>query len=264
MTIASLDSFIASSKQKIAYTKIGQRTTVANGWFSMVDLIGQPGAGSLAGSNTANGVVIDDTVAGYPAINSYGSGATGILGLIDFANTVPCRLALFDCLFLAGAYAYNASTTLASQPSYASRLPNTDYTGLEIWAEQVTAATGNQTVSVNYTNQGGTTGKSTGQVGIGAAQTVGRCWQLPLAAGDSGVQKIESVAGAIGTAGTFNIRVLRPLWQARVQIANGGDVHDLLRTGAPQVPATAALYVMICPDSTSTGTPDMNIVLANG
>jgi hypothetical protein len=264
MTITSLDTFIAAPKQKITYTKIGSRTTVANGWFSLQELAGQPGAGSLAGSNTANGLVPDDNTVGYPAIGDYGSGSTGMLGLVEFSNIVPGRLALFDRLFLAGAYAFNAATTLASQPSFATRVPNTDYKGLELWAEQVTAATGNQAVSVNYTNQVGTTGKTTGATGIGSAQTVGRCWQLPLAAGDSGIQKIESVTGSTATAGTFNIMVLRPLWQARVQIANGGDIHDLLRTGAPVVPATAALYVMFCPDGTSTGTPDMNIVIANG
>ena len=47
-----------------------------------------------------------------------------------------------------------------------------------------------------------------------AALTLGKMFQLPLQAGDSGVQKIESVVVTNGTtamtAGNFNVLVLRP------------------------------------------------------
>lgn len=264
MTISTLDGYIGSSKQKIAWVKTAARTTVANGWFSLHELAGQPGAGTLAGTSTAAGVVPDDTTAGYPGVNSFGGSASGYISKIEFANTVACRIALFDRVFLAGAYAFNANTALSSQPSYSARLPNTDYTGLEIWAETVTAATLNQTWNVTYTNQSGTTGKTTGATGIGAAPTLGRCFQLPLAAGDSGVQKIENVAGGTGSAGTANIMVLRPLWSARIVVANMGDIHDLLKTGFPQIYDTSALYVMVNADSTSSGVPEMSIQVANG
>lgn len=265
MSITTLDGYIAAAKQRVTFVKTASRTSVAAFPFSVFDLAGNPGAGTLAIGNTANGLVPTDATAGYPLINAFGGSATGYLSKVEFASTVACWIDVYDRLFAAGAYAFNANVTLASQPSFASRVPGgTDFTGLQIWVEQVTAATGNQAVSVGYTNQSGTAGRSTGAVGIAAAPTVGRCWQLPLQAGDSGVQSIQSVIGSVATVGTFNVMVLRPLWSGRVQIANGGDVHELLRTGLPLVFADSALYVQIAPDSTATGVPELMVEVANG
>ena len=263
MTIASLDNYIASAKQIVPFCKTPGRTTVANGWFSGFDLAGNPGAGVLAGTSTAAGVVPDDTTAGTPAINPFGGAATGYLTTVDFGNTVACRIAIFDLLFKAGAYAFNASQALSAQPSFAAKMAAANGVGLQIWIEQVTAATLNQAVNVTYTNQAGTTTQTTGAVGIGAAPTVGRCWQLPLAAGDSGVQRINNVVGSTASAGTFNVLVLRPLWSGRVLVANGGDTHGIDKTGMPIVYATSALYMMVCADSTAFGVPELSIEIAN-
>lgn len=263
MTIATLDQYIAAPKQRAPWQKTASLTTVATSWFSTFAQAGNPGAGTLAGVNTANGVVPTDATAGYPAINAFGGGATGYLSKIEFGSTVACRIQLFDRLFVAGAYAFNANTALASQPSFAGRVPGTNYAGLEIWVEQVTAATGNQAVTVTYTNEAGTTTRSTGAVGIGAAPTVGRCWQLPLQSGDSGVQRIDNVLGTVATVGTFNVMVLRPLWTGRVRAANDGDIHDFLRTGMPQIFADSALYALISADGTASGLPELEIEIAN-
>lgn len=262
--ITSLDLYIASAKQRVQWMRSATRATIAASWFSLFDVAGQPGAGTLAGTSTAAGVVPTSSTAGCPTINAFGGSATGRLSKVEFGCSIACRLSIYDLLFKAGAYTFNASQALSAQPSYSARVPGTNYAGLEIWCEQVTAATGNQAVNVTYTNQAGTAGQTTGAVGIGAAQTVGRMWQLPLAAGDSGVQMITNVVGSVATVGTFNVLVLRPLWSGRVRIANDGDVHDLLKTGMPQVFATSALYWLTNTDSNSSGFPEMSVEIANG
>jgi hypothetical protein len=264
MAIASLDNYIASAKQTLYWMKTASRTSVAAIPFSVFDLAGQPGAGTLAGASTTAGIVPDDTVAGYPSINAYGGGNTGYLTRVNYFGSVAENLWLYDRLFLAGAYSFNASQTLSAQPSYSARIPNADYTGTQIWIETVTTFTGNLSIAVTYTNQSGTTGRTTGTIATGVAPTIGRCINLPLQAGDTGVQKIESVTATVATVGTFNVMVLRPLWVNRVTVANAGDVNDLLRTGMPQVPATAALYVLVQPDSTATGLTNALIEIANG
>lgn len=265
MAITTLDGLIASTKQRVRWTKTATRTTVANGWFSLIDIAGQPGAGVLAGTSTTAGVVPTDVTAGYPLLNAFGGGASGYLGRVAFGNTVACRIAVFDRVFLAGAYAFNANTALTAQPSFSSRVPGTNYAGLEIWCEQVTAATGNQAVNVTYVNEGGTGSRTTGAVGIGAAQTVGRCWQLPLQSGDSGVQRIDNVQGSVATVGTFNVMVLRRLAEGRIGVANGLDRQSVIDVGALlDVYADSALYVMIAADSTSSGTPDVDFQVVNG
>lgn len=263
MAWATLNDFIVSAKQYLSLAKTATRTTVAAAWFTVFDLAGNPGAGTLAGTSTTAGVVPTDATAGFPAIDAFGASATGVLAQVDYGSSVACRMKLFDCVFKAGAYAFNAATTLSAQPSYASRMPGGSYKDTQIWVECVTAFTGNMSVAVTYTNQDGVTARTTGTVATGVAPTVGRLIQLPLQAGDTGVQKIESVTATVATVGTFNVLVLRPLWSGRVRVANDGDVHDLLKTGMPQLFADSALMLAVSADSTSSGIPELELVIAN-
>lgn len=262
MAITTLDGYIAAAKQRVNYIKTASMTTVAAMPFSPFAQAGNPGAGTLAIGNTANGVVPTDATAGYPIINAFG-GAVGYVSKVEFASTVACWIDVFDRVFAAGAYSFNSNVTLASIPSFSSRVPGgTDFTNTQLWLEQVTAGTLVQNVAIGYTNQAGTAGRATGTFAT-AANIVGRCWQIPLQAGDSGVSVVNSVLGSVASAGTFNILVLRPLWSGRVTLANGGDVHDLLRTGMTQVFADSALYVQVSADSTASGIPEAMIEIAN-
>lgn len=264
MAITTIDGLIASLKQTIIFNKTASRTTIAAIPFSVFDLAGAPGAGTLAVGNTANGIVPIDTLSGNPLINAFSGANIGYLARVDFSNTVACRMMLYDRVFSAGAYAFNAAVTLASQPSYVSRLPNSDYNGLEIWIEAVTAFTGNQSIAVTYTNLDGITGRTTGTIATGVAPTIGRMLRLPLQAGDNGVQKIESVTSTVSTVGTFNVHVMRKLWAGRVKFANDGDIHEFTKTNMPQVFDTSSLFYIIQADSTSTGIPTIDIDIVNG
>lgn len=263
MGIATLDALIGAAKQYASFGKTASRTGVATSWFSVFDQAGNPGAGTLAGTSTTTGVVPTDATPGCPNISAFGAGNTGYLAQVDFGSSVACRIKLFDLLWKGGAYAFNANTSGNSPASYASRVPGGAYGDEQIWLEQVTAGTGVQNVAVTYTNQAGVTGRSTGTIAT-AANIVGRMWQLPLQSGDTGVQGVTGVVGSVASAGTFNILVLRPLWSGRVKIANDGDVHDFTKTGMPEIFADSALFMAIAPDSTATGIPELELMLANG
>lgn len=264
MAITSLDQYIAGQSQRVTFCKTASRTSVAVIPFSVFDLAGNPSAGTLAVGNTANGIVPTDTLAGYPTIDPFSVGTTGYLTGVQFGNTVASRITIFDCLFSAGAYSFNSNVVLASQPSYASRIPVNGYKNTEIWFEAVTAFTGNPSIAVTYTNQDGVTGRTTGTIATGVAPTVGRMIQLPLQSGDTGVQKIESVVATVATVGTFNIHVMRRLWQGRCRLANDGDAHDMLKTGMPQVFDDSALRVVITADGTATGIPELQLEITSG
>lgn len=274
MAIISLDGLIAAPKQSVSIAKTAARTTVATAWFSTFDLAGNPGAGVLAGTSTTAGVVPTDLTAGCPIIDAFAGGATGYLAHVDFGSSVACRIKLFDMVYKAGAYAFTgATTTVTSPPSYASRMPGGSYNDTQLWIEVSTAfATGtNWGVTVTYTNQSGTTARSTVAFNptlAAAGLTLGRMYQLPLQAGDSGVQKIESVVVTNGatamTAGAFNVLVLRPLWSGRCRIANDGDVHDLTKTGMSELFADSALVALVSADSTALGVPELELTIANG
>ena len=261
MAISTLDGYVAANKQMVPYFKSGSATSIAATWFSIFDQVGNPGAGTLAGTSTTTGTVPTDATAGCPTITF--STGTGYLTNVDFGNSVACRIAVYDMLWKGGAYAFNAAVSAQTPTSYSSRITGGDYSGLQIWVETVTAATLNQTWNVTYTNQAGATGHTTGANGIGSAPTIRRCWQLPLQAGDTGVQGVTGVTGGTGSAGTANILVLRPLWTGRCRIANDGDVHALDKTGMPIIFQDSALFVLVAADSTSTGVPELQLEIAN-
>lgn len=262
------DDFTAALRQAqdVQLYKSAARVTIANIWFSLFDLAGSPGAGVLAGTSTTAGVVPTTATAGCPVLNAFAVGGLGAILQANYSNTVACRMRAFDMLFKAGAYAFNAAAgAMSAQPSFSGRVPGgTDFTGTQIWIEDVTAFTGNPTITVTYTNQAGTAGRSTGAIALGAALTLGRMFQMPLQAGDTGVSKIESVTCTVATVGTFNVLVLRPLGPiARIRLANDSVLVNAGDLGMPQAFADSAIVLLVNADSTSSGVPEVTLALGN-
>ena len=261
MAISTLDGLIAATKRRVVFQKTASQTTVANIPFSCFDAAGNPGAGTLAVGNTANGIVPTDAIAGYPGLAT--AAASLYINRILARSSVACWLDVYDCLFSAGAYAFNANTTLTAQPSYAGRVPGTDYNGLELWLEAVTAFTGSQSIRIQYLDQGGSAG-DTGTIATGVAPIARRMYQMPLAAGDSGIQQVNVVTSTVSTVGTFNVHVMRWLWGCRINAANQGVVDSLLKTGLPLTYDTSALRLMIQADGTASGLPSLRMETADG
>lgn len=265
MAITTLDGYIAAPSQRVSIIRTGAVVATAATPTQTLQAAGNPGAGVLAGTSITNGVVPTDADAGFPIINTFAGGATGYIGNVTFGSTAAGRMTLYDCLFKAGPYAVNANQTLSAQPSYASRvIGGTDFTNTELWIEAVTAFTGNQSIAVNYTNQAGVTGRSTGTIATAITPGIARMLQLPLQTGDTGIQRIESVTSSVSTIGTFNVLVLRRLWTGRVNAANGGDTHDFAKTGLPIIFDNSALLVVVQPDGTSTGIFEIVAEIVNG
>lgn len=267
MAIATFDDFVGAAKTRVQISKTATATTVAAQWHTLFDRAGSPGAGSLAVGNTSAGVVPTSATSGCPILPTTSGGQVLYLAGVDFGSTVASRLRIYDRLYHVGSVSMTslATTTLSSQPSYSTRLPSTSYNGLEIWLEFNTAVSATATtVAVTYTDQDGTAGATTGATATLSGFVTGRMLRMPLAAGDSGVQKIESiiVGGTVATTGTVNVIVARPLFTGRVMIANGGDSYGLERLLLQQIYTGSALTAMVCADSTSSGVPDMDLTVA--
>ncbi len=266
MAITTQDGLIAAlaNAQTVTINKLVGRTTVLAAWTSFFEIAGNVGAGVLAGTSTAAGVVPTDATVGCPPIRAFGVGKTGYISGAYWGQQVTGRLRLCDMLFKAGAYSFNANVALAAQPSYASRIPGGDYKGTEIWFECVTNLTGNLTLNVTYTNQDGVTGRTAGAINYGTA-IIGRMIQIQMQAGDTGVQKIESVVGTVATAGTFNILVLRPLIPTMPSNQQGtGGSMGVNETQLPIVFDDSALIVQLMASGVSAGTFDSSFNIVNG
>lgn len=242
MAITTLAQLTTAARQTVSLTS----TISRGGSFisSRFDATGEP-TGTLAGSSTTAGVVPTSATAGYPRILPFSGSNIGYLGNIQATNIWPGRMVIFDRLWLAGAYAFNASVALTGQPSYSARVPNGNFNDLEIWVETVTSIVGNLTIAVGYTNQDGVNSRSTGTVTFGTANSTHACFRFPLQSGDSGVQQINSVVSTVATVGTFNIMVLRRLAETQITAGNEFDKVSVINGELlPQVYSDSALYVL--------------------
>lgn len=104
--------------------------------------------------------------------------------------------------------------------------------GLDVYTATGSTAT---TVTASYTNQDGTSGRTTQVVVWPASAPVGRRYILPLQDGDTGVRSVESVtfAGSTTGAGNVGVTLFKPLgW------AHSNAMHPNGQWGE----AMAALY----------------------
>jgi hypothetical protein len=276
MSILTLAQYDASYKQYLLWQQSGGHTSQSiNRWVTGWDATGTPSGGSLSIGNTANGLVPDSTTAGAPSIQGWGSNKGYLTGVEIVGRAGSSggdgRMYLYDRLFHAGSYSFNANTSLSSQPSFSTRVPNSDYSGLQIWIEAATAFIGTPAITITYTNQAGSVGSSTGSINAPFTPGAGAMWQMPLAAGDCGVQKIESVVCATATAGTFNVLVVRPLFSAFVPCGSTSGPklqavrYPLELIGMPQMYSTSCLaWFTIVSGNLSVSTFDAYVEIASG
>jgi len=104
--------------------------------------------------------------------------------------------------------------------------------GLIVYTAVGTTAT---TVTINYTNQSGTSGQisTATQIGATSYRETGALIPIPLAAGDTGVRSVESVtlAGTTGTAGNFGVCLFKPLQMMALNDVMGAMPLDAVSSG---------------------------------
>lgn len=225
---------------------------------------GEP-SGTLAASNTASGIVPTSSDPGYPRICKFANGNNGYINNVFSSKNDEGRVVLFDRLYVAGAYNFNAASSLTGQPSFASRVPNANYSGLELWVEFVTTFTGPPTITVGYTNESGVNSRSAQIAPITPSAVTAIAF--PLQSGDSGIQQVNSVTCTGSTAGTFNVMVLRRL--ADFWIRSGNIIESLSFLDdvfMQQIYDTSAFYVLSTASFGNNGTqlPRVQIQLVEG
>lgn len=132
------------------------------------------------------------------------------------------------------------------------------FAALEIYTIIGTTGT---TVTMSYTDQGGTNGQTSGAFAIGATQfrEASRFLMMPLAAGDTGVRSVESVTvlATTGTAGNFGVTLFKPLFIVPMPAAGGQQVLADSILGLcgnmPEIVSNACLFYVYMANTTSSG-----------
>jgi len=233
-------------------------------WYCSSKDAGNPGAWAvgtpgLAGRAT-NGTAAADY--GCMPIPAVGSGLMYAVNL-NMTSTQTGWQMLFDCLWVNSGIVV---TTTTAQTVNSVTLPARDMNGTTsgegclIGLLTTTANTNAATISnstVTYTNSLGTGSRSatlTAQVGsqIPATPVIGTLVWFNLAAGDTGVQSIQSIT--LGTslgAGAVSLIIAKPIMSTSLLGANGGSMPvEALNPGVRLYTGSCLLH---CTQATGTG-----------
>lgn len=221
---------------------------------------GTPGGGAIP----TVAAIPDRTTTGAIPFTAPGGGREKHVISAGVASTVAGIYFLYDRLFHIGGLnstLTTAQTVQGSTPSPALTR-NTGGNGNMIFYEIYSAlGVTSRTLTVTYTNEIGTTGRTT-TINIGAASfsEATRMQRIPLATGDFGVRAVDNVQlnGSTTTAGDFGITIANPIAFLPVGVAGGGGWRDWTTglPGIPQIHPDACLAISF--QGPGTGAPEIS------
>lgn len=221
------------SGKAVAFFKVGTAPEAAGAWYSWAKDSGSPGAWA-PGTPGLNGRATDGTTvsdAGCLPIISPVSGANYMVDAA-IATSVACNPWLFDVLWVNSGIVVTTTTAQAISPV---ALPARDLKGTSdgegVWAGLlVTTATTQagavSTITISYTNQAGTAGRTATMAAFPATAVIGTVVWFQLASGDTGVRSVQSITlGTTLTAGAISLILARPLQSVPCPIVNVGGYN---------------------------------------
>lgn len=255
MAISTMDQLVAAlaGAQTIGTYEASLTAKAAGDWQSLWTAAGFPGAGSTPGSG-AGSAPTNATAGALPFVNPSGSN-TAYLASFACSGATVGTVFLYDRLVHTAGLSGNSNTAQTVDSTALTRY--TSGVGVQGWLEVYTAwgSTSPGTATISYTNQAGSSGQS-GSATLIASAVAGQCFPITLAAGDTGIQSIQTVtlATASGTAGSFGVTLAYPIAVAPIQIANvAAPPQDFSLLGLPVIENNACLAYRVLCSTTSTG-----------
>lgn len=259
---AGLGSYMGRS---IGFMKTGTAADAVGYWYGTWKDGGFPGAWSV-GTSGINGRVTDGTTSGDNGCIPIQNPSTGAnyLTSIDMASSINHTHLVFDVLWVNNGLSI---TTTTAQAITTPTLPARDINGTTngegcMIGIMCTAAVGLAAVAsnatVSYTNSSGTSGRTatlTAIVGSQAPATpvVGTIIWFNLAAGDEGVQSIQSITlGTSWVSGTISLFIARDVATIGTTLPNVSATKPLPNPGVRIYNGTCLLHCVLSSATTAT------------
>ena len=234
--------------QRLDFLKTASFTTAAPSWWTTWNTAGLPAQGTYSGTTANAQQVTSATTGAISYTNPTSPRKMWLLGGEAAVSNVVGTLYLWDRLLYYPGINHNTSTTQAltngvTIPRYTSG--DKVYAWLEVTSGLGATA---QTCTLTYTDQLGNTGNSTGAQTIVASSAVSRLPHqfpyFPLAAGDTGIQKVDSYIFSAANTGTSALVLGKLLAAIPIGVAAVSNALDLVRgpqLTIPQLQDNAAL-----------------------
>lgn len=261
MAVTTQDGIVAGTRQPVRFAKSVTATLVAGRPASLWALNGTPGAGLF--DSTLNGVVLSSS-ATIPngALRHYDpASGNSYLAFLAAIATQDGVLEVRDRLWHNGGYTITSTAAQnITSPTWPSRCPTSGLddtpatTGLGVQLSvEVSAATGagTPTLTVSYTNDQGTSGKTaTNVINTVASSAIGATYDIGWAAGDTGVRSVQSLTlSATWTSGTINMSAWRHL--AFLPTGPRGNAIDWLTGGGVRLYDGVVPWLVFHPNTTT-------------
>lgn len=236
---------------------------VAGRTMSLWTSAGFPTAGAAPGA-AAIAIPTSATTGALPFSNP-GSGASYLAAAIGFSSTVSGTLIVYDRIAHSSALSGTVATAQTVGGSALTR--GGDHIGTRLFLECYSALGASASnVTCSYTNQAGTSGRTTVSQAMIASLPANTLVPLVLQSGDTGVQAVASVtlSATTGTAGNFGVTLMRELARIPVFLANVPTSHDAIALGMPVIPDNACIAFAYVSTTTSTGVVQGLLSIAQG
>jgi hypothetical protein len=257
---AVLDALSVAGKGQDYYFNKASITTVANTFWSLWTASGQPTTGTFGGTPLAARACTSSTTGALGFTNPTAPDTLHLLAFNGVSSVAAGTFLLVDRL-LDYATISATSTSLQSMDNTVTLSRYTDGAGVQMFAEVQTAIGATpQVCTITYTSQSGTTGRTTSFTSVASAAANRMPYLsffIPLAAGDTGVRKIESVqfGGSTGS-GTIAFALVKPIVELPIQVASMMvERNTILSTPRLfQIVDNACLSFLLFAATTSSGT----------
>jgi hypothetical protein len=270
MAITTMDGLVtALANASIQSIYLPSATNVASGWVWLnYATTSSFGVLAIPAASTSGGTAYTQTAgtSGYPKWTAVGS-TTAYIALSQKINTVAGVDHVYDLFWACSGF--NGTLTTAQTVTTPVALPTRAGTGVntELWVYCTTAlgATASN-ITVQYTNSSGVSGRSTVSTAMIASMPAFRMFMVPLQAGDTGVQSIQSITLSVstGTAGSFGVLIAKKLFSHGNAVVNVETSKDFAGLGLPKIYDESVLMFINQSTTTSSGIGFQNLSIIHG
>jgi len=270
MAITTLDGVLAALQPIRHVSKGSTGTTVAGRPHSSWPQVGHPTTGvqdatlngavlSSSGSQVVGQIFHEDPLSG----NAY-------LGRLQTTTPNPGCYVFCDRLWSNGGINITSTSAQAiTSPAWPARDVNGSANGDGILlGVEVSATTGNgtPTITVSYTNQANTSGRSGTNIDATSNTSVaGSFIRIGLQAGDTGVRSVQSITlSATWTSGTINLVAYRPIAMLEAIRSNVPSTIDALTGGMPRLYNGTVPFILLISAASSQQNIVANVTEAHG
>jgi hypothetical protein len=248
MAITTVSGAASNSKRTTYFSKA---VTAGSGGqsFTLWSRAGYPAAGSY--DTTLNGVALTAPVTGQIPFPNPVSGNSYLARFQAQSQAVSDTVILADRLWHNGGFTITSTSAQSiTSPTWPARdiAGSTNGDGV-LLAVEVSATVGaaTPTITVSYTNQSGTAGRTATNIfTTGSGASAGVMYPLSLQTGDTGVRSVQSLTlSASYVSGTINLVAYREI--ARLQLTPDGKsvAIDALTGGFPRMYDGSVPYMFL-------------------